>query len=95
MERKCPQCGTWNTDNDHCTSCNATLNPELARQEAHDAREEKAANRPPDKLDILHDKMENSRWLIVRIIYRILYAVWTVFIAIVSFFMWMIAAGPG
>ena len=76
-------------------SCNQALNPEIIKQLKHDEREKKDAEKAPDKLDILNEKMKNSEYLLVRIFYRILYSIWATFIAIVSFFMWMIAAGPG
>lgn len=95
MERKCPSCGFWNTDNDYCSACNTPLSQDLIRKKAVEEKAKEYANRPPEKLDILMQKMENSRFLLVRIIYRIVYSIWVAFVAVMSFFMWMTAAGPG
>jgi hypothetical protein len=95
MERKCPQCKTWNASNNYCTKCNQPLDPQLIRELADNKREQENANKPLDRVDILHGKMKHSRFLIVRIFYTIIYSIWVSFVAIMSFFMWMTAAGPG
>lgn len=95
MERKCPQCKTWNAYNNYCIKCNQPLDPKLIRELAETKRKEEYANRPLDQVDILHSKMKYSQLLIVRVFYRILYSIWVSFVAIMSFFMWMMAAGPG
>ncbi len=95
MERKCPQCKTWNSSNKYCTICKQPLDPQLIRELASKNREQENANKPLDRIDMFHNKMKHSRFLIVRIFYTIIYSIWISFVALMSFFMWMTAAGPG
>jgi len=93
-ERKCPNCQTWNKNNDYCTECNTLLSPVIIEQEREKERE-KRRYRPPSKLDIFIDKWKNSRFLIMRILFKIVYSVAVIFFSIASFFAWLAASPNG
>lgn len=95
VERRCLSCGTWNKDNDYCSSCNAPLAPEIIKEIKETERLEKIANQPPDKLDIFVEKWKNHKFFVVRLSFMICYSIWTVFMAIGGFFTWLAATSVG
>lgn len=94
-QRKCSKCGHWNTDLDYCEKCNNLLNLQLQVEIEQQQKEERRSIQPPDRLDRLFDAFKHSRFLPIRILYHILYSIWLVFIAVLSFFMYILAWGPG
>jgi methionyl-tRNA synthetase len=92
VERKCLNCGTWNKDNDYCISCGEAVSPIIIENTREEAREKKRF-RPPNKFDLFIVKWKNSKYWILRVIYKILYTIAFIFFAIASFFAW-IAASP-
>lgn len=95
VSRKCPKCGTWNGAEDHCISCNQLLNYQKQLEQEHEARETAYRLRKLDSVDVFLAKFRNSRWWAVKAIYYILYSAWFVLASLVSFFIYMVAAGPG
>jgi len=94
VERKCLKCGTWNKDNDYCVSCGEAVSPIVIENKREEERE-KQRHREPSKFDIFIQKWKNSRYLILRIIYKILYTISFIFFAIASFFAWLAASPNG
>lgn len=92
-ERKCPSCETWNKDEDHCTKCGTLLSPQIIEEKREEAREERRNSKPPTKFDLFLERWENSKYVGLRILYKIVYGVSVAFFAIASFFAW-IAASP-
>ena len=95
MERKCRKCNTWNTDNDFCTNCNAPLSPQEIRKAEVAELERKEADKPKDKVDLFLEKMKDSRYILVRGLYYICFSLWAAFMAVLAFFLWLVAATPG
>lgn len=95
IERKCPACLTWNGSETHCKNCGVLLDPNLIRDEAIKLNEVQQAEKEPNILDRIYTKMRYSRWLVVRAIFWVVYSVWFVFFSIISFFLALVAAGPG
>lgn len=95
IERKCPNCATWNSDNDYCSSCGTLISPTIIEEEREKEREERRNNVPLSKTDIFINKWKNSRFFLLRWLYKILYTISVVFIAIASFFAWMAASPNG
>ncbi len=93
--QKCPKCGTWNLNKNNCASCGQLLNHEMKRQEEAQVKAEEIANRAPDKIDLFLDQMKHSPWWLVKGLYYLGFSIYTIFVAIASFFMMMIAWGPG
>ncbi len=93
VQRKCPGCGTWNEEDDHCTRCGHLLNPVLIEARREEERERQRQSIPPDKLDIFLHRWKHSRYPVLRVLYTVLYSIAMIFFAIASFFAW-IAASP-
>lgn len=92
IERKCLKCNTWNKDEDFCVNCGEPLSPKEIEKAEAIARKEKAAKEyKPDKLDIIQEKAKNSKYLLVRVAYKIGYSIGLVVMAIGSFFAWLVA----
>lgn len=95
MERKCPQCGTWNNDETHCKKCGTLIDPKEIAEKEEEQKKKEFMLRKPGKLDALFDKFAQSKNPFVKIVYYILYSIWVVFAAIVGFVLYLTAAGPG
>jgi len=95
VERKCPNCGTWNKDNDYCTQCHTTISPILIEEEREKEREIRRNNIPPTKLDRFVDGWKNHPFFLLRWLYYLLYSIGFTFIAIASFFAWLAASPNG
>lgn len=95
IERRCPNCHAWNTDEQHCTICGEILDPNLIREAQDEERARQKAQDPVPWLDSFIDGMKNSRWLLVRGLYWLAYSVWFVLMSIVSFILLLVAGTPG
>jgi len=95
LERKCPNCATWSTNQDFCPSCEQAISSSAISVVEEQKRIDTIANRPPTKLDIIVDRMKYSKYWLVRVGFYIGFSVWTMFMLILSFFMWLIALTPG
>ncbi|MES2627689.1 MAG: hypothetical protein V4616_01860 [Bacteroidota bacterium] len=94
-QRKCPNCKTWNGDNDHCTECGYLLNYSIRLAEENKEREIEWEKKNRDRFDEYLHRFKTSRWLPVRVLYYILYSIWFTLFALVSFLIYSVAAGPG
>lgn len=94
-ERKCPSCNFWNKDEDYCESCGTLLSPKIIEEKREEVREEQRISKPPTKLDIFLSRWKNSKYVLLRIIYKVLYAIGVGFFAIASFFAWLAASPNG
>lgn len=95
VERKCPKCGTWNQENDSCVKCGELLSPELIESKREEIREEIRQTTPPPALDIFLAKWKNSRFWLLRILYKVLRTIAVIFLAIASFFAYLAASPNG
>lgn len=95
MERKCTICGTWNLDNDFCTSCGKAISPiELEKIEVI-KRQSFADKLEQSIVDKEFMKYKNSKNVFVRQLFKIMYSFWVVYMAIISFMLWLIALVTG
>lgn len=94
-QRKCSECGEWNGEEDYCSNCGNLISLTKQIEIEHAQKVEQRINKTPDKLDNFIDAFEHSRFFLIRFIYRVLYSVWLGFIAILSFFLYILAWGPG
>ena len=95
IERKCPKCGIWNSDNDFCVECGTVLSPIIIEEEREKSREEIRKNTPLSKTDVFLNNWKNSRYFLLRWSYKILYTISVIFFGIASFFAWMAASPNG
>lgn len=96
IQRKCQVCGSWNDGSlDNCSNCGELLNPKMVLEKYHEAKDRERLKVPRSKLDDLVDRFKNSRNPFIMILYAVLKGVWFVYWVILSFILWIIAAGPG
>ena len=67
----------------------------MIEKEREEKREEIRKNTPPPALDQFLNRWENSRYLLLRILYKIVYGVSIAFMAIASFFAYLAATPNG
>lgn len=95
MERKCTNCGTWNTRNDFCVKCASPISPKEIEKVRVEKRKETLQKRPKAKLDIFIEKCKTSSNPFVRGGYHTASFLWSIYIATITFLMWCVAVGPG
>ena len=95
ISRKCAKCKVWTESLSHCSECGEVLDHELIQAKREQERKEYQESLPPSKLDVFFHEFKNSRFLLIRVFYRLLYSIWFIMFSIVSFFIALIAAGPG
>ncbi len=94
VERKCPECGTWNNV-DICTNCGADLNPKRNRVKKIREVQKKKEEEDPSKLEKILAQWKNTKNPFLKIAYWVGYSVWMVYMAILSAIAFMVAWGPG
>ena len=95
IQRKCSKCLTWNNDESNCKNCNELIDPVLIEVEREKVREVVRNSVPPTKLDVFIDRWKNSKYLVLRILYKILYSIAVIFVSIATFFAWLAASPNG
>lgn len=78
-----------------CHACGALLDPhERIRSEARD-RDAVRMKAPRGRLDNFVERFKASRNPFLKALYLLLSALWFVYWVVLSFILWLIAAGPG
>ncbi len=96
VRRLCKKCNIYSVDSDYCSNCGDLINFEkIKKEESAKSTYEKKKHKPEEDLERIFEKIKNSRYLPVRIVYKVFYSIWFVFAAIISFFMFIIATMPG
>lgn len=96
IQRKCPQCNTWNTEGEiNCKSCGTTLDVSTKLKEDHEAGERKRIALPKTKFDHFVDRIAKSNNPFIKVAYVFIKTVWFIYWVILSIFLWMVAATPG
>lgn len=91
---KCPNCGVYNTNQDYCTNCGTLLSYQKRRELAfaQDEKDRKERERiQKEKSPPFIEKYGNHRFLIVRILAKIIHSIWLGFMAIGMFIAWLIS----
>ncbi len=94
IERKCPNCGTWNTDVDHCTNCNTLINLALIEEKVWEERKEEE-EKNKDKIDLFIEKYKKHPNILLRAMFYSVYSVWLIVMGIGSFLAYLIAWTAG
>ncbi|MEX2350753.1 MAG: hypothetical protein WD554_07725 [Flavobacteriaceae bacterium] len=93
---KCPNCGYFNTNRDHCKQCGALINPKLKRelqdQKRTEDREEKEKSRERSKLGLFIEKNRRHKNVFIRLLFQGVYGIWFIVMAIGAFIAWLFAA---
>lgn len=95
VERKCPGCNHWNGSEDYCTFCGTVLSPEIIEKKREEEREIRRQSEPKTPLDIFLENWENSRFLLFRIIFKIVYTIWAIVMGIAFFFAYLTIGSNG
>ena len=67
----------------------------MIREKELQVQKEREASKPPDKWDVLIQRLKNHRFWIVRAVFYFVYSIWFVLFTIISFLISLIALGPG
>lgn len=94
-EKKCPACGKWTSgEHERCAFCGAAIDAELIAKERKKVRDDKARK---DKLEnesrferYLRE-LEESDKTHHKVIFGILKTIFNIYMAVLSFFIWLIA----
>lgn len=93
---KCSNCGTFNTNKDHCESCGELINPKLKReisnQKRLEQREDEERNRVKGKFELFIERNRNHKNIFIRLFFQFLYGIWFIVMAIGAFIAWLFAA---
>ena len=96
IQRKCPSCGSWETKGkDHCGNCGALISPEKILVEEFESREKFRNEVRDTPLENFFDRWKNTPNPLLKFVYFVLRSVWIVYMAILAFFLWLIAMTPG
>ncbi len=95
IERKCLQCQTWNEAEDYCKNCGEALSPKALDKKREERLAAEEAAREPTKLEIYQERAKNSKYLLVRIAYHIVYSIFLFIGAIGAFLAWLTAMANG
>lgn len=94
-ECKCPKCETWNKDLDYCSNCGHLISSKIIEENREVAREERRNSIPATKLEIFIKNWKESKYFLLRLIYKILYTIAFIFITIASLFAYLAASPNG
>lgn len=90
VQRKCPSCNTWNTNEKYCSSCNTLIDPILIEEERENIRNSNTSN-----FDRFLHNWEHSDYFFLRLLYKVIYTIFFIFFAIAGFFAWLAASPNG
>ncbi|MCA1762091.1 MAG: hypothetical protein ABR574_02770 [Cryomorphaceae bacterium] len=98
-QKKCPACGKW-TDGSkqRCVFCNSLIDPQLiaeedSRKRAEKSRQERLASE--SKFEKYLRKLKESDKPGYTLLFKILNTLFNIYMAVLSFFIWLIALISG
>jgi ribosomal protein L37E len=92
---KCPKCGEFNTNREHCDYCGTLLFYEKRRALAFEKSEKQRLKKERLQAETnpsFFETYENHRFLLVRVLTKVLHSIWLAFLAIGGFIAWLITA---
>ena len=92
---KCPNCKQWNENVARCIHCDTALVAEELNKEYREQIEAEDAAKEDGKAFKYFQSLKTSKYLAVRMIYQVLFAVWSVYMFIIAVFTWIIATTVG
>ncbi len=96
VERKCTSCNKWNIgEHENCQFCNAPISPEKIIESRAQKRQEVEEQKPLDKIDVYLKKLKEHPNFFVRILFKVIYSTWVVFMLIISAVVYFVALTPG
>ena len=94
VDRKCPKCKEWSIEKDICPACGEILSPKLIEQK-RSAKRKPLWERRETAFDRFISRWKNSRFLFLRVLYKILYTIGVIFFTIAGFFAYLAATPNG
>jgi hypothetical protein len=98
-QRKCHECGKWTDGSEtHCVFCDATLDPALRAKEERAERERIAREKRllnESRFERYLRNLEESDKVPQKILFRVLSVAFTIYMGVLSFFIWLIALISG
>jgi methionyl-tRNA synthetase len=91
IQRKCRNCGTWNDEEDYCKSCQSSLSPLALEKEKDALRKQEEETRTPSNFELWLGRIENHKFFLVRLFYKILRSIGIIFTFFGVFFAWLAA----
>ena len=91
---KCPNCQTWNENQDYCSNCNHLLSLDIQR-ELEQKKLEKEEQQRHTKFNNYLAKLKKSNNPIDRIKYTLLNSAWLMFLIFMTILIGMVALAPG
>lgn len=92
---KCPNCGVYNVNRDYCSKCNTILSYKKRREQEFKKEEEaRLEQRRLEKKNnpSFFEKYGNHRFLLIRVVVKIIKTIWVVIMAIGMFIAWLISS---
>ncbi len=98
-QRKCHECGKWTDSAEkYCVFCDATLDPSLRAQEEKAERDRIAREKKllkESRFEKFLRQLEESEKPFNRFLFNVLNIAFTIYMGILSFFIWLIALISG
>lgn len=87
ITRKCRKCGSWNGENNYCSTCNYPVSPQALEAK----KKEGALPEGPDLREIILEKARHSKYMLTRFFFYTIYGLFMIIIAIGAFFAYLTA----
>jgi hypothetical protein len=94
-QQKCPNCKKWNENASRCLYCDTALVAEELNKEYRQKIEAEDEAKEDGKAFKYFQSLKTSKYLAVRALYQVLFAVWSVYMFLVAIFTWLIATTVG
>jgi len=96
-EKKCPVCSEWTDGNKpYCTHCGALIDPQqIAARDKKERADEKIRYETPSRFKEFLDRLSKSENPFAKFSFFILRGLFNIYMAILSFFLWLIALASG
>lgn len=92
---KCPQCQTWNENQDYCSNCKHLLSLDIQREQELEKLEQEELQRPLTRFSNYLARLKKSDSPIDRVKYTVLNSAWLMFLIFVTVMIAMVALAPG
>lgn len=93
---KCPNCGYFNTNRDHCKQCGTLINPKLRREQQDqkriEDRKKKEKSREKGPIGQFIEQNRKHKNIFIRLFFQLVYGIWFIVMAIGAFIAWLFAA---
>ncbi|MFD1553937.1 hypothetical protein DNU06_13970 [Putridiphycobacter roseus] len=95
IQRKCSQCGEWNTNQSYCQFCNSPIDLKVIEKIETQKKDAIEAAIPKSKLEIWNERLKTHPFIPLRILYYLFYSVWIFFMGIGTLIAYFIAWAAG